>query len=410
MDKNKEKHFFGIDLGTTYSSIALSYDNYSHIECISDDYNNMSIPSYVTIQKDNILIGESAKQQYNPESTLYDIKRLIGRPYNNFFVQCDKKNWPFKVVCGDDNLPSYEIRFDNETKRYSPIEVSSYILNSLKQLGSEYIGLNPNDTDTIGQVITVPAYFNSIKRDAVMEAGKLAGLNVVQIIDEPIAEAIAFCHEEESISPRKLLVVDFGGSTLDLTILQKENNSYTILAIGGDMYLGGQDIDYILTEYFAKRFEDKFKQNIHEDKYAMFRLKMECEKAKKFLSHCNCARISCPPLYNGIDFTDSITRPVFEDLIKGLLSGISRSIDNVFIEARLHKEDIDGVILVGGSSKIPCVRKMLTEMFEDKIILNRSIDPEKAVTFGAALLARSNEAKKEKCYNEKEKKKKRKKK
>ncbi|KAH0785191.1 cytoplasmic heat shock protein 70 [Histomonas meleagridis] len=382
---SEKKPILGFDFGTTYNSVSVWRNG--HVDIINNNLGNYSTPSYVTIQKDSIIVGDVAKNIATdyPDCTIFDSKRLIGRTYHDPCVQSDLMHWPFNVVCDQRGMPFYEIRLDNEIRKYSAIEIASYIFDHMKKIADHFLGLDSDCSEGINDdaVVTVPAYFNAVQRAAIMEAARRANLNVLRIIDEPTAAAIAYGLNEKSETARKLLIFDFGGGTLDLSLLENYQQSFTVLAVGGDTHLGGQDIDNLLVDYFATRFEKEHECNIRGDKRAMFMIRVACEKAKITLSTTNIARISCPSLYNGKDYSDTITRAEFEDLIYELLQNILKPIDDVFNQAnerkdekdKIYKKDIDAVVLIGGTSKIPLVGMMLEEIFPNKI-LKTKIDPE----------------------------------
>ncbi|KAH0788127.1 cytoplasmic heat shock protein 70 [Histomonas meleagridis] len=314
---------------------------------------------------------------------------MIGRTFNDPCVQSDIHHWPFKVVPGKNNLPMVEVQVNNKPSLYSAVEISSFVFHHLKLIADSYLSLDSNDTDYA--VITVPAYFNAVQREAILEAGRLANLNILRIIDEPTAAAIAFGFKELYNISKKILVFDFGGGTLDLSLLDVDKRNFVVLATGGDTHFGGQDFDNKLVEYLAKKIQKKYNYNIYENKRALLILRSQCEKAKIMLSNTSISKalIFCANLFNGIDFKYELTQAKFEKINEELFEKIKTPIIQILEIARINKENIDNVILIGGTSRIPLVRKIVSDFFNGKILMN--IDPEKAVAQGAAIEAASNE-------------------
>ncbi|KAH0788529.1 heat shock 70 kDa protein-like [Histomonas meleagridis] len=385
-----KKHNIGIDFGTTYSSICI-WEN-GRAEILTNNNGNFSTPSYVSIQESDLMVvGQPAKDQaaLYPKSTIYDSKRMIGRTYNDPCIQDDIKHWPFTVICGQDGMPMIEVQLENEPKKlYSAIQISSFILNHMKSIADDYLTLDPNDT--IDAVITVPAYYNTTQREAIMEAGKLAKINVLRTIDEPTAAAIAYGLKDPIHISKKVLIFDFGGGTLDLSLLKIMENNFEVLATSGDTHLGGQDFDNNLVEYFAELFDQEFKCNIHEDKRALHLLRIACEKAKIILSQTTNATISIASLHKGIDYMKPITRAQFDEINREIFERMLLPIDDILNQLHIQKKDIDEIILIGGTSRIPQVRKTLSDFFNGKI-LTKNIDPEKAVVQGAAIDAANDQ-------------------
>ncbi|KAH0794650.1 heat shock protein 70 [Histomonas meleagridis] len=366
----------GIDLGTTYTSAAYK-NNGNGVENIkfNDKY---AIPSIVSYTDDEVLVGDPAKDgaPMNPEYTFFDIKRLIGLQYSNISNIEALHTWPFKVKPGPYGRPI--IKWGNIY--LYPEQISAQILKKSKEASEEYLGY-----EVVDAVITVPASFNDGQRQATKDAGKLAGLNVIRIINEPTAAAIAYCYNNKSPGKKHVLVYDLGGGTFDVSILEAEDNCYTVLATDGNMHLGGQDFDNNMVEHFIKIFNEKNNCDISKDLRARSILKGECEKGKINLSQMNKTDLYCPNLYHGIDFKESITREEFENMNKVLFQTTLATIKNLINEINMEPEDIDDIVLVGGSSKIPYVREMLWEYFGKDPL--RGIDPETAVAQGAALIA-----------------------
>ncbi|KAH0794651.1 heat shock protein 70 [Histomonas meleagridis] len=378
MKNNKRHTTVGIDLGTTYSSISLCIDGQTTI--IADNSGNSAIPSYVTFYKDGILVGSSAKNYAPicPQNTIFDSKRMIGLKYKDIVEE--KMYWPFEVVERENGLPKIKVNWCDKIRFFYPEQISAQILKQLKTNAEEYLGY-----EVVDAVITVPASFNDGQRQATKDAGKLAGLNVIRIINEPTAAAIAYGVHNNSPEKKLVLVYDLGGGTFDVSILEAEDNCYTVLATDGNMHLGGQDFDNNMVKHFIKIFNEKNNCDISKDLRARSILKGECEKGKINLTGLKTVPIKCPKLYNGIDLEAVITREEFEDMNKDLFQTTLTTIKNVLIRIGKTPKDIDDIVLVGGSSKIPYVRKMLKAYFGKDPL--RGIDPETAVAQGAALIA-----------------------
>ena len=371
----------GIDLGTTYSCVGIWKDG--QCEIIANDQGMRTTPSYVAFTDNERLIGNAAKNQasQNPENTIFDAKRLIGRLYNDSATQNDIKHFPYKVI-NKDNKPIIEAIYKGETKQFQPEEISSMILVKMKETAEAYLGKNVDSA-----VITVPAYFNDAQRQSTKDAGVIAGLNVLRIINEPTAAAIAYGLDQSKNGEEKhILIYDIGGGTLDCTILSIEDGVFEVKSTAGDCYLGGEDFDTRLVQHFMQEFKRKHKKDLSENKRAVRRLRTACENLKKTLSASTQATLEVDSLFEGIDFASTITRARFEELCGDLFRKTFEPVEHVIKDSGLSKSQIHEVILVGGSTRIPKIQKQLSDFFNGKD-LNKSINPDEAVAFGAAVQA-----------------------
>jgi heat shock 70kDa protein 1/2/6/8 len=370
----------GIDLGTTYSCVGWWKDN--RCEIIANDQGNRTTPSYVGFTDSERLIGDGAKNQssMNPENTVFDAKRLIGRKFDDKTLQADIKNFPFKVVDDGNNKPIIEVDYKEETKRYHPEEISSMVLVKMKEVAEAYIGEEVTDA-----VVTVPAYFNDSQRQATKDAGTIAGLNVLRVINEPTAAAIAYGLDNKS-SEKNILIFDLGGGTFDVSLLNIDDGIFEVKATAGDTHLGGEDFDNILVKHFSTEFKRKNNLDISDNKRALRRLRTSCEKAKRTLSSGNTASIEIDSLYDGIDFFTSITRAKFESLCLPLFNKCIDPVNKVILDSKISKSNVDEIVLVGGSTRIPKVQKMLSDYFNGKE-LSKAINPDEAVAYGACVQA-----------------------
>jgi len=370
----------GIDLGTTYSCVSVFRNGAP--EVIPNEQGNRTTPSYVAFTSDERLIGDAAKNQFalNPKNTIYDAKRFIGRKYDDPSIQSylKKWTWPFKIV-EKDNKPCFEVEYKGEKKIFAPEEISGMVLSKMKEIAETYLGEKVTDA-----VITVPAYFNDSQRQATKDAGKIAGLNVLRIINEPTASALAYGLDKKVNKETNILIFDLGGGTFDVSLLTLDDGIFEVKATNGNNFLGGEDFDKRLVDYFANEFKKKYKKDIFEDKRAMGRLKTQVERVKRTLSSQHQASLEIDSLYDGIDFYTSITRAKFEELCLDLFKQCFEPIENVLRDAKLDKKSIDEIILVGGSSRIPKVQEMLKEFFNGKE-LNKSVNPDEVVSVGACI-------------------------
>ena len=369
----------GIDLGTTFSCVGVFQND--RVEIIANDQGNRTTPSYVAFTESERLIGDAAKNQatMNTNNTVFDAKRLIGRKYHDKEIQKDMKHWPYKIV-DKEGKPYIEVTYKHELKTFAPEEISSMVLVKMKEIAESYLGEKVTDA-----VITVPAYFNDSQRQATKDAGSIAGLNILRIINEPTAAAIAYGLDKQNESEKNILIFDCGGGTTDLSILNIDGGIFEVKATAGDTFLGGEDFDNRLVEHFLSEFQKKHKKELNSPK-AIRRLRTACERAKKTLSSSNQASIELDALYEGIDFYSSISRARFEELCSDLFKKCFVFVEQVLLDAKMSKNEIDEIILVGGSTRIPKVQKMLSDYFNGKE-LNKSINPDEAVAYGAAVQA-----------------------
>lgn len=370
----------GIDLGTTYSCVGVF--QHGKVEIIANDQGNRTTPSYVGFTDSERLIGDAAKNQVamNPDNTVFDAKRLIGRRFDDAAVQSDMKHWPFTVI-NDGGKPKIVVEYKNEQKTFYPEEISSMVLNKMKEIAEAYLGKTVTDA-----VVTVPAYFNDSQRQATKDAGTISGLNVLRIINEPTAAAIAYGLDKKVGAERNVLIFDLGGGTFDVSILTIEDGIFEVKSTSGDTHLGGEDFDNRMVNHFVQEFKRKHKKDISENKRALRRLRTACERAKRTLSSSTQASIEIDSLFEGIDFYTSITRARFEELNADLFRSTLEPVEKALRDAKMDKPAIHDIVLVGGSTRIPKVQKLLQDFFNGRD-LNKSINPDEAVAYGAAVQA-----------------------
>jgi heat shock protein 5 len=368
----------GIDLGTTYSCVGI-YKN-GRVEIISNDQGNRITPSYVAFADGDRLIGEAAKNQasVNPMNTVFDVKRLIGRRFKDSDLQKDLKLLPYKVV-DQQGKPYIMVDVKGKQTAMGPEEISAMVLLKMKQTAENYIGKEVRHA-----VVTVPAYFNDAQRQATKDAGSIAGLNVLRIINEPTAAAIAYGLDKKE--ERNIMVFDLGGGTFDVSLLTIDNGVFEVVATSGDTHLGGEDFDHRILSHYVDVFKKKHGKNIANDKRAIAKLRREVEKAKRAVSSTHQARIEVESLFEGIDFSETFTRARFEDLNADLFKKTLGPVKQVLEDSGLTVAQVDEVLLVGGSTRIPKVQQLLKDMFKGKE-LNRGINPDEAVAYGAAVQA-----------------------
>jgi molecular chaperone DnaK (HSP70) len=381
-DDKKKKEIdgpvIGIDLGTTYSCVGIFKNG--RVEIIPNELGNRITPSQVAFTDEEKLVGESAKNQasQNPERTVYVVKRLIGRSFADKEVQKDLKYLAYKVV-DKSGKPYISIDTTAGKKVLSPEEISAMILVKMKEVAENYLGKTVKHA-----VITVPAYFNDAQRQATKDAGLIAGLDVLRIINEPTAAAIAYGLDKKS-GEKNVIVFDLGGGTFDVSLLTIDNGVFEVVATAGDTHLGGEDFDQRLTEHFVKVFKKKNNGvDIKKDKRALNKLKQEVEKAKRDLSSVPQVKITIEGLIDGIDFSETITRARFEELCNDLFKKTIVPVQTVLDDAGMKKSEIDEVVLVGGSTRIPKVQQLIKDFFNGKEP-NRGINPDEAVAYGAAV-------------------------
>jgi len=378
-DEAKMGTVVGIDLGTTYSCVGV-YKN-GNVEIIPNDQGNRITPSYVawTSPGGERLVGDAAKNQatINPENTVFDVKRLIGRKFKDKTVQADKKLFPFALV-NKNSKPYISVQVGEEQKTFAPEEVSAMVLQKMRKTAEGFL-----DKEIKDAVVTVPAYFNDAQRQATKDAGTISGMTVQRIINEPTAAAIAYGLDKKG-GEKNILVFDLGGGTFDVTLLTIDNGVFEVLATNGDTHLGGEDFDQRIMKYFIKLFRKKHKVDMSKDKRAMQKLRRESERVKRALSSQVQARAEIEALFDGIDFSETLTRARFEELNNDLFKKTLGPVGKVMSDAGLKKSEVDEIVLVGGSTRIPKVQQLLKDYFNGKTP-NRGINPDEAVAFGAAV-------------------------
>ena len=367
----------GIDLGTTYSCVGVFRNG--QVDIVANDQGNRITPSYVAWADGERLVGDAAKNQatINPENTVFDVKRLIGRQFKDKNVQQDKKMFPFGLV-DRKGKPYVQVTVEGQLKQFAPEEVSAMILQKMRSTAESYL-----DKEIQNAVVTVPAYFNDAQRQATKDAGTISGLNVERIINEPTAAAIAYGLDKKG-GEKNILVFDLGGGTFDVTLLTIDNGVFEVLATNGDTHLGGEDFDQRIMKYFMKMFRKKQKLDISKDKRALQKLRRESERVKRALSTQPQARAEIEALMNGVDFSETLTRARFEELNLDLFKKTLSPVQKVLDDAGLQKKEVDEMVLVGGSTRIPKVRQLLQDFFNGKTP-NTGINPDEAVAYGAAV-------------------------
>jgi heat shock protein 1/8 len=372
----------GIDLGTTYSCCGVFRED--RCEIIANDQGNRTTPSFVAFTDTERLIGDAAKNQValNPNNTVFDAKRLIGRKFSDPEVQADMKHFPFKVV-DKAGKPVIQVEYKGETKQFTPEEISSMVLIKMREIAQSYLGGEVSQA-----VITVPAYFNDSQRQATKDAGLIAGLNVLRIINEPTAAAIAYGLDRKSTGERNVLIFDLGGGTFDVSLLTIEEGIFEVKSTAGDTHLGGEDFDNRLVNHFVAEFKRKNKTSVDitTSARALRRLRTACERAKRTLSSSSQTSIEIDSLHEGIDFYTSITRARFEELCQDLFRSTLQPVDRVLSDAKIDKSQVHEIVLVGGSTRIPKIQKLITDYFNGKEPC-KSINPDEAVAYGASVQA-----------------------
>jgi heat shock protein 5 len=375
-DKKVEGPCIGIDLGTTYSCVGVMKNG--RVEIIPNDQGNRITPSYVSFADDERMVGEAAKNQatVNPQQTLFDVKRLIGRNYKDKTVQKDKALLPFTIV-EKNKKPYIEVDVNGKAKQLAPEEVSAMVLQKMKETAENYLGKEVKNA-----VVTVPAYFNDAQRQATKDAGTIAGMNVQRIINEPTAAAIAYGLDKKG--EQNIIVYDLGGGTFDVSLLTIDNGVFEVVATAGDTHLGGEDFDQRVMQHFIKKFKKDKGKDIGKDKRAMQKLRREVEKAKRALSSTHQTRIEIEALIDGEDFEEALTRARFEEINSDLFKSTLDPVKQVLEDSGLKKNQVDEIVLVGGSTRIPKVQDMIKDFFNGKEP-NRGVNPDEAVAYGAAV-------------------------
>ena len=365
----------GIDLGTTYSCVGVWQND--RVEIIANDQGNRTTPSYVAFNEKERLIGDSAKNQVsmNPTNTIFDAKRMIGRTMND--LKQDMKYWPFKVVEGKSNQPNVQVTYKGEEKTFSPEEISSMVLIKMKEIAEAYLGKEVKNA-----VITVPAYFNDSQRQSTKDAGAIAGLNILRIINEPTAAAIAYGLDKKD--EQNILIFDLGGGTFDVSILSIDEGIFEVKATAGDTHLGGEDFDNRMVDYCLQELKRKYKKELTDNQRAMRRLRTSCERAKRTLSSSTVASIEIDSLIDGMDYNTTISRAKFEDMNMDYFRKCMEPVEKVIRDSKLSKSQIQQIVLVGGSTRIPKVQQLLSDFFGGKELC-RSINPDEAVAYGATI-------------------------
>ena len=372
----------GIDLGTTYSCVGVYIND--RVEIIANDQGNRTTPSYVSFNEKERLIGDAAKNQVamNVQNTVFDAKRLIGRKFADSAVQSDIKHFPYTVISGENDKPMIQVNYKGEEKQFSSEEISSMVLTKMKTIAESYLG-----TEVTQAVITVPAYFNDSQRQATKDAGTIAGLEVLRIINEPTAASLAYGLDKNKDSGEKtILIYDLGGGTFDTSILTIEDGIFEVLSTAGDTHLGGEDFDNKIVDYFCLEVKRKLKKDVKTNPRSLRRLRTACERAKRTLSSSTQACVEIDSLIDGIDFNSTITRARFEDICATDFRKCMIPVEQVLKDAKKSKSEIDEIVLVGGSTRIPKIQALLSEFFNGKE-LNHTINPDEAVAYGAAVQA-----------------------
>jgi len=376
-----DKVAIGIDLGTTYSCVGCWKNN--NVEIIANEQGNRTTPSYVAFTDTERLIGVGAKNQVsmNTKNTVFDAKRLIGRKFSDDDVQKDMKHWPFRVSADSNDKPVITVDYKGEEKTMKPEEISSMILSKMKSTAENFIGKVVDSA-----VITVPAYFNDAQRQATKDAGAIAGLNVLRIINEPTAAAIAYGLDAEIKDEKKVLIFDLGGGTFDVSLLTIEDGIFEVMATAGNTHLGGEDFDNRLVEFFMEELKRKQRLDISQNQRALRRLRTACERAKRTLSSSTQAFLEIDGLADGQDFSSTITRARFEDINMDYFNKCMEPVEKVLQDAKISKSEVDKIVLVGGSTRIPKIQELLSKYFNNKELC-KDINPDEAVAYGATVQA-----------------------
>ncbi|VVA21823.1 Hypothetical predicted protein [Prunus dulcis] len=381
----EDNHAIGIDLGTTYSCVATWQAD--HVEILVNDHGNRTTRSYVTFTDSKRLVGDEAFNQAGrfPTNSIFDAKRLIGRRFSDETVQSDIKRWPFKVIRGEADKPMIVIKHKGQEKLFAAEDISSMVLAKMREIAEAFHCSKISEKKA---VITVPSYFNDSQRQATLKAGKLAGLNVLRIINEPTAAAIAYGIDKKAgwFKKRNVMIFDWGGGTLDVSLLTIGHGVFDVKATAGDTHLGGEDLDNRMVNYCIEEFKTKQNVDIGGDAKALRKVKIACEKAKKALSFSFDTGIEIDSWYKGEDFHTTFTRDKFEELNMDIFNKCMEPVNKCLEDAKMDISEVDDVVLVGGSSRIPKVQELLQEVFKGKELC-KSINPDEAVAYGAAVQA-----------------------
>jgi len=366
----------GIDLGTTYSCVGIQQKG--HVDIIANDQGHRITPSWVSFSDDERLVGDAAKNAYhtNPSNTVFDAKRLMGRKFDEADVKRDQKHWPFKLV-NRGGKPSIQVKHRHEIKEFTPEEISAMVLVKMKEIAEAYLGKKVTHA-----VVTVPAYFNDAQRQATKDAGTIAGLNVLRIVNEPTAAAIAYGLDKKG-GESQIIVYDLGGGTFDVSLLSIDDGVFEVLATAGDTHLGGEDFDNRVQDYFIKLYKTKTGTDVTGNLRALGKLKREVEKAKRTLSSQMSTKLEIESFEGGNDFSETLTRAKFEEINMDLFRKTLKPVEQVLKDAGVKKEDVNEIVLVGGSTRIPKVQQMLKEFFGKEP--SKGINPDEAVAYGAAV-------------------------
>ncbi|KAM1708265.1 hypothetical protein TB1_001331 [Malus domestica] len=379
----EEGHTIGIDLGTTYSCVAVW--EHDRVEIIVNDQGNRTTPSCVAFTQTERLVGDSAINQIirNPTNSIFDAKRLIGRRFNDATVQSDLKLWPFKVTEGPGGKPLIVVTHEGQEKRFAAEEISAMVLAKMREIAEAYLNSTVKNA-----VITVPAYFNDSQRQATKNAGSIAGLNVMRIINEPTAAAIAYGIDRKAgwYSKRNVMIFDLGGGTLDVSLLTIGDGVFQVKATAGDTHLGGEDFDNKMVDFCVEQFKKKHNVDVSGNSRALRRLRNACEKAKRRLSFTSATDIEIDCLYEGTDFYTTITRAKFEQLNMDFFNKCMEPVEKCLKDANMEVSSVHDVVLAGGSSRIPKVQQLLQDVFKGKQLC-KSINPDEAIAYGAAVQA-----------------------
>ena len=369
----------GIDLGTTYSCVGVMQEG--RVEIIANDQGNRTTPSWVAFNDTERLIGDAAKSQaaMNPKNTVYDAKRLIGRSFSDQTVQADLKHYSYDVSADSKDRPVINVTYKGEEKTFYPEEISAMVLSKMKEIAESYLGEEVKEA-----VVTVPAYFNDAQRKYTKDAGVIAGLDIKRIINEPTAAAIAYGLDKGTSQEKNVLVFDLGGGTFDVSLLSIDDGIFEVKATAGDTHLGGEDFDHRLVDHFVKEFKRKKKKDPTGNQRSMKRLKIACERAKRTLSSSTQASLEIDSFFEGEDLFTSITRARFEELCGDLFQNTIAPVEKVIRDSKIDKRSVDDIVLVGGSTRIPKVQKLLQDFFNGKDLC-KSINPDEAVAYGAAV-------------------------